>query len=187
MATKARTLARVDQQVLTNQLLVGATSFGVNDGLIRSWGVQGVTANMLMQYDGTGSHSFASFANGSNTVIGGIATNGTTTAYNTSSDYRLKHDIQPMTGALAKVAQLKPCTYKWNADDSQGEGFIAHELQQVVPGCVTGEKDGVDEDGQPHYQAIDTSFLVATLTAAMQEQQTIIEQLKARVEALEHA
>ena len=88
-----------------------------------------------------------------------------------------------MTGALAKVAALKPCTYKWKADGSDGEGFIAHELAEVVPQCVTGEKDAVDEEGKPVYQGIDTSFLVATLTAAIQEQQTIINQLKARLDA----
>jgi hypothetical protein len=90
-----------------------------------------------------------------------------------------------MTGALAKVAALKPVVYKWNADGSDGEGFIAHELQEVVPECVTGEKDAVDAEGNPQYQGIDTSFLVATLTAAIQEQQAIITALTARVEALE--
>jgi len=120
-------------------------------------------------------------------LVGSIYSTASTTAYNTSSDYRLKHDIQPMTGALAKVAALKPVTYKWNADDSESQGFIAHELQEVVPECVTGEKDAVDAEGNPQYQGIDTSFLVATLTAAIQEQQAIITALTARVEALEGA
>jgi hypothetical protein len=119
--------------------------------------------------------------------VGSISVTTTNTTYNTSSDYRLKHDIQPMTGALAKVAALKPVTYKWNADDSQSQGFIAHELQEVVPECVTGEKDAVDADGKPVYQGIDTSFLVATLTAALQEAVAEINSLKARVEALEGA
>jgi hypothetical protein len=70
---------------------------------------------------------------------------------------------------LAKVALLKPCTYKWNADGSDGEGFIAHELQAVIPSAVSGEKDAVNEDGSIKPQGIDTSFLVATLTAAIQE------------------
>jgi hypothetical protein len=118
-------------------------------------------------------------------TVGSITTTLTATAFNTSSDYRLKHDIQPMTGALAKVAQLKPVTYKWNADDSQSQGFIAHELQEIVPECVTGEKDAVDKNGKPVYQGIDTSFLVATLTAALQEAVAEINSLKARVEALE--
>jgi hypothetical protein len=124
------------------------------------------------------------FKNGNGTV-GSISTDGSATTYATSSDYRLKNTIAPMTGALAKVALLKPCTYKWNADGSDGEGFIAHELAEVVPQCVNGEKDAVDEDGNPKYQGIDTSFLVATLTAAIQEQQALINDLRARVAALE--
>jgi hypothetical protein len=90
-----------------------------------------------------------------------------------------------MTGALAKVALLKPCTYKWNASGSYGEGFIAHELAEVIPDCVSGEKDAVDENGKPQYQGIDVSFLVATLTAAIQEQQALITTLTDRITALE--
>ena len=125
--------------------------------------------------------------------VGNITTGTSSTSYNTSSDYRLKNTIAPMTGALAKVALLKPVTYKWNIDDSEGQGFIAHELQEVIPDCVTGAKDAVeaymDEDGnessRPAYQGVDTSFLVATLTAAIQEQQAIITALTARITALE--
>ena len=112
--------------------------------------------------------------NGNN--VGDIRINSSTTTYNTSSDYRLKEDIAPMTGALDKVSALKPVTYKWKVDGSDGQGFIAHELQEVVAGCVSGEKDAVDKNGNPEYQGIDTSFLVATLTAAIQE-------LNARVDA----
>ena len=119
------------------------------------------------------------------TQVGSITNTSTATAYNTSSDYRLKENIVPMIGALDKVAQLKPVTYKWKIDGSDGQGFIAHELAEIVPDAVTGEKDAVDAESNPKYQGIDTSFLVATLTAAIQEQQTIINDLKARVTALE--
>ena len=106
--------------------------------------------------------------------IGFISQNGTTgVTYGTSSDYRLKEDVAPMTGALAKVAQLNPVIYKWKADGSDGQGFIAHELQEIVPEAVTGIKDELDADGNPKYQGIDTSFLVATLTAAIQELKAI--------------
>ena len=117
--------------------------------------------------------------------VGEIFTSGTSTSYVTSSDYRLKESIVPMTSALSKVALLKPCTFKWKSTGEADEGFIAHELQEVCPSAVTGEKDAVDADGNPQYQGIDTSFLVATLTAAIQEQQAIITALTARVSALD--
>jgi hypothetical protein len=120
-----------------------------------------------------------------NGQVGYIETVGSATAYVTSSDYRLKNTVAPMTGALAKVALLKPVTYKWNVDGSDGEGFIAHELAEVAPQCVSGEKDAVDAKGNPQYQGIDTSFLVATLTAAIQEQQALIQSLTDRITALE--
>ena len=149
-------------------------------------------------------------------LSGYIQASSTGVNYATSSDYRLKENIAPMTGALEKVAQLKPCTYKWKIDGSEGQGFIAHELQEVVPECVSGEKDGmrteqyeispaikaeIDADGKvikeaieavigereiPMYQGIDTSFLVATLTAAIQEQQVLINNLTTRLTALEN-
>jgi len=138
------------------------------------------------------SQSMIIFGNTTNDAVGAINTSGSSTSYVTSSDYRLKENIAPMTGALAKVALLKPCTYTWKADGSAGQGFIAHELQAVVPDCVTGEKDAIDEEGKPEYQGVDTSFLVATLTAAIKEQQAIIEQqsqaiasLTTRIAALE--
>jgi len=115
-----------------------------------------------------GTFYFISFAS-AGTGVGAITASSTTTTYATSSDYRLKENIAPMTGALATVAQLKPCTYTWKLNDSQGQGFIAHELAEVVPDAVTGEKDALNDDGSIKPQGIDTSFLVATLTAAIQE------------------
>jgi hypothetical protein len=120
-------------------------------------------------------------------AIGSITTNGVGTSYNTSSDYRLKNTIAPMTGALDKVALLKPVTYKWNVDGSDGQGFIAHELAEVEPGCVTGEKDAVDAEGKPKYQGIDTSFLVATLAAAIQELKAIVDAQGAEIASLKGA
>jgi hypothetical protein len=144
--------------------------------------------------NGTGVSTHIAFRNG-NGQVGTISTSNSTTSYNTSSDYRLKENIAPMTGALATVAQLKPCTYTWRVDGSAGQGFIAHELQAVVPDCVIGEKDAVetytDEEGveqtRPVYQGVDTSFLVATLTAAIQELSAKNDALEARIAALEGA
>jgi hypothetical protein len=167
--------ARIDS---SGNLLVGTTSAnGVG------W-TASPNGSGQIRSSGTESQDKIQFAN-SNGVVGAITTNGSSTSYFTSSDYRLKEGIAPMVGALATVTALKPVTYKWKIDGSDGQGFIAHELQAVVPDCVTGEKDAVDAEGNPQYQGIDTSFLVATLTAAIQEQQDIIASLTARVEALE--
>jgi len=125
--------------------------------------------------------------------VGSIDTTASATAYNTSSDYRLKENIAPMQGALATVAQLKPCTFTWKVDGSASQGFIAHELAEVMPECVTGEKDAVeiytDEEGNEQTrikpQGVDTSFLVATLTAAIQELKAELDEAKARIAALE--
>jgi hypothetical protein len=122
-----------------------------------------------------------------NGVVGGIVVNGSATTYSTSSDYRLKENVAPMTGALAKVTQLKPVTYTWKADGSSGQGFIAHELQAIVPDAVTGEKDSVDDDGNIKPQGVDTSFLVATLTAAIQELNAKVEAQAVRIAELEGA
>ncbi len=146
---------------------------------------------------GTGGGQYYLVFGYAGTTIGGIVQNGTTAVqYNTTSDYRLKENVQPIIGALAKVAALNPVTYTWkSAPDETGEGFIAHELAEVCPQAVAGEKDAVetytDEDGneqtRPKYQGIDTSFLVATLTAAIQELKAIVDTQAARIAALEAA
>jgi len=118
------------------------------------------------------------------TTTGTIQVTGTNTSYNTASDYRLKENVQPMTGALDKVAALKPCTYTWKIDGSEGQGFIAHELQEIIPDAVGGEKDAVNEDGSIKPQGVDTSFLVATLTAAIQELKAELDVCKAEIAAL---
>jgi hypothetical protein len=154
--------ARIDS---SGNLMINQTSGA--DGKLNVTNGNGGTICTLNS--GGTSPAYAIQFKNTNGTIGDITVSGTTTAYNTSSDYRLKNTITPMTGALAKVALLKPCRYKWNADGSDGEGFIAHELAEVVPQAVTGEKDAVDAEGNPQYQGIDVSFLVATLTAAIQE------------------
>ena len=124
--------------------------------------------------------------NSSGAVVGYVESTNTATSYLTSSDYRLKENIAPMTGALNKVVLLKPCTYTWKVDGSSGQGFIAHELQDVVPEAVTGKKDAVNKDGSIKLQGIDTSFLVATLTAAIQELKAIVDAQAERITALEN-
>jgi hypothetical protein len=133
-----------------------------------------------------------------NSPVGSISTNGSSTSYNTSSDYRLKEDWVAVADASTRVNALKPVNFAWKVDGSRVDGFLAHELAEVVPEAVTGEKDAVqlvdikDEDGnvtgqeeRPVYQGIDQSKLVPLLTAALQEALAKIDDLTARVVALE--
>jgi len=156
------------------ELLIGTTSTGASQRLAIVGGATLCMMKNTSATDGTARTTILFRDNGDNTR-GSITVSTSGTVYNTTSDYRLKEDIAPMTGALAKVAQLNPVTYKWKETGDSGQGFIAHELAQVVPECVTGEKDAVEQrNGQEFIvpQGIDTSFLVATLTAALQELNT---------------
>jgi hypothetical protein len=174
--------ARIDS---SGNLLVGTTNASDSQFHLYRTTSSGQVARITNATGSTGV-AYISFRYGAGgTETGYISTNGSTTSYVTTSDYRLKKDVQPMTGALSRIAALKPCVYKWKATGETDEGFIAHELAEVCPSAVTGEKDAVNEDGSIKPQGIDTSFLVATLTAAIQEQQAMIEELMAKVAALE--
>lgn len=163
--------------------MLGTTSALNSGGAIGSivfTGGQG----LFIATNGQGNGQVMGFNYNLTTNVGSINITGSATSYATSSDYRLKENIAPMVGALDVVQKLKPVTYNWKVDGSSGQGFIAHELQAVVPDCVTGEKDAVDEEGKPIYQGIDTSFLVATLTAAIQELKAELDATKAEIAAL---
>ena len=144
-------------------------------------------AGLIVRKTSYGNSYIGLWENNGGSTVGSITTDGSVTAYNTSSDYRLKENIAPMTGALATVSLLKPVTYTWKESNTLGQGFIAHELQAVVPDCVHGEKDAVDKDGKIIPQGMDTSFLVATLTAALQELKAIVDAQAVRIAELEGA
>jgi hypothetical protein len=112
-------------------------------------------------------------------AIGAIRLAATGTTYLTTSDYRLKQDIRPLEGAIERLNGLKPCRFAFKAEaDRRVDGFIAHEVAQIVPEAVSGEKDAVDASGDIVPQAVDVSRLVPLLVAALQE-------LTGRVKALE--
>jgi hypothetical protein len=156
----------------------GQAGYFENNGTVESINVNN-TAN-------TGFTALRFLVNSFATVTGTITCTTTTTAYNTSSDYRLKYDVQPIASGLATVTALKPVTYKWNSDSSAGEGFIAHELADVIPLAVTGQKDAVDESGNHVHQGVDYSKIVVHLVAAIQELKAQNDELKTRVTALEN-
>jgi len=120
--------------------------------------------------------------------IGSITQNGTSgVSFNTSSDYRLKENVVPMEGALDRVDALKPSRFNFIADaDKTVDGFLAHEVQAIVPEAVTGEKDAVDEEGNPIYQGIDQSKIVPLLVGAIQELKGLVQAQQAEIELLKN-
>jgi len=119
------------------------------------------------------------FYNGGNSV-GSITSNGTITAFNTTSDYRLKDITGPLIDSGTFIDALKPKVGTWKADGSKFVGFIAHEFAEVSPTSVTGKKDAVDADGNPKYQGMQASSaeVIANLVAELQS-------VRARLAALE--
>jgi hypothetical protein len=119
------------------------------------------------------------------TQVGTISVTTTATAYNTSSDYRLKENVVDLDGAIDRLKLLPVHRFNFIADpDTVVDGFIAHEAAEVVPECVTGTKDEVDEDGNPQYQGIDQSKMVPLVVAALQECIKKVESLEAEVASL---
>ena len=133
----------------------------------------------------TSSRNVVVFRNPNN-AVGTINTSGTTTGFNTSSDYRLKENVVTDWDATSRLKKLKPSQFNFKADkDTTVDGFLAHEVSSVVPIAITGEKDAVDKDGNPEYQGIDQSKLVPLLTKALQESIARADALEARIKKLE--
>jgi hypothetical protein len=179
----------------------------------------GYEVGQIWKTNSSGDNKFLSWITegGAGTERGSVSYNraGNLVSYNTSSDYRLKENIVDLTGALATVARLQPRQFTWKETGNKTTGFIAHELAEVLPHAVTGEKDETemrrvqvspavpatyDADGNeltpaieavyeerevPKYQGVDTSFLVATLTAAIQELKAELDAAKERIATLE--
>lgn len=151
----------------SGNLLVGTTSnslFADTGGFIVYPTSIGETYIAIKHDSGTATgNSYATFVYGTGS-IGSITQNGTTAvAYNTSSDYRLKDNQQPLTGSGAFIDALKPKTWNWKADGSRGVGFIAHEVQEVSPGSVVGEKDGEQMQAMEYGSAEFIANIIAEL------------------------
>lgn len=164
------------------------------NGTVQITGVEGaltasgaVINNELVVFNNRNTGTTARFAFRSNNVErGSITWTDSATAYNTSSDYRLKENISPVADGIDRLRQLKPCRFNFIIEPGRiVDGFIAHEVQDIVPEAINGEKDAVDEDGNPIYQGIDQSKLVPLLTAALQEAIAKIETQGAAIAALE--
>jgi|DEB0MinimDraft_6_1074348.scaffolds.fasta_scaffold21717_2 hypothetical protein len=101
---------------------------------------------------------------------GSISVTTTATSYNTSSDYRLKENVTLINDAISRLMKLKPSRFNFLENKNEiVDGFLAHEVEKIIPEAVTGKKDALDEEGNPEYQSIDQSKIVPLLVASVQE------------------
>jgi hypothetical protein len=134
--------------------------------------VEGTGTVQLNNRTGSDGTVFAAAKDG--TIVGSITVTGSATAFNTSSDYRLKEDLQDFAG-LDMVSKIPVYDFKWKVDDSRSYGVLAHELEEVLPQAVDGEKDAKE------MQSVDYSKIVPVLVKAIQELSTTVEELKTKL------
>ena len=181
---------RVESNTLDDAFMVnGGTDsvlIGCQEPPSSSVGGVGFTKSTNSRMEGTfattstSSNGLLGFVN-PNGDVGSIATSGSATAFNTSSDYRLKENVNYSFDATTELKKLKPAKFNFKTDSGTTvEGFLAHEVADVVPVAVTGEKDAVDDDGEIVAQGIDQSKLVPLMVKTIQE-------LEARIKTLEDA
>ena len=155
-------------------------------------GTTGTTSSNLLTIKSNTSFPFGpihivDFINSSGSTVGRILMNTSSVTYSTSSDYRLKENIDEISNSINRVKQLKPKRFNFIGEaDRTVDGFLAHEVAEVVPHAVDGEKDAIDSTGKPIYQGIDQSAIVPLLTAALQEAIAKIEDLETRIQELEN-
>ena len=177
------------------QLLINTTSTVSNDSVLQVVGNSNTTVSTYKVH--TNGNIALLFRNAAGDSKGSIVINADSTAYNTTSDYRLKENVDYTFDATTRLKQLKPARFNWISDETNTllDGFIAHEVSSVVPEAISGEKDATetytdengDEQTRINPQGIDQSKLVPLLTKALQEAITKIETLEARVQTLENA
>jgi len=164
---------------------IGTTS---PDSLLEIEGATNSSTSNLLRLSrasqGSAPEKVAGFYSGTSGERGYITVSNFATAYNTSSDYRLKENIKPIEDSVERLMSLKPCNFNFISEEEDKivmDGFIAHEAKDVVPEAVTGIKDAVDEKGNPMYQGIDQSKIVPLLTAALQQALQRIEILEQKI------
>ena len=175
-------------RIATNGVITtrGATAQGISAVTDRNYLELGAGYLNICRDDTATADTMTFGKNGS--VVGRIQTTGSGTNYVETSDYRLKENVTYDFDATSRLKQLKPCRFNFKLDaDTTIDGFLAHEVDSIVPYAITGEKDATNEDGSINPQGIDQSKLVPLLTKALQEQQATIESLTARIAALESA
>jgi len=167
----------------SGNLLVGATANGQPDAnYFMARDASGFQAN-IGHVTGTASGQPYVYMVYGGIMIGSITQSGTAAVlYNTTSDYRLKTVVGAVTGQGSRIDALKPIDYQWKDGNVPARGFLAHEFQTVYPSSVSGDKDAVDADGKPVYQAMQasTSEVIADLVAELQSLRARVAQLESK-------
>ena len=165
----------------SGNLLVGTTISGNAGGISLLPNNSEGAGTIVFDRSNTTATSVALAFENNNSGVGFIKYTNTSTSYNTTSDHRLKENVTADWDATTRLKQLNPVRFNFIADaDTTVDGFLAHEVQSVVPEAITGTHNEVDDDGNPVYQGIDQSKLVPLLVKTIQE-------LEARITALENA
>ena len=161
------------------------------NGAVRASGSAGLQVNTAYGAKGIRAY-YGSLYFDTNVYIGGVNgisyTSISASAFNVNSDYRLKSNVTALENAIERVKKLNVCRFNWKdkLDEEKVDGFIAHEVAEVIPEAVTGDKDAIREDGTLNPQQIDQSKVVPLLTAALKEAIEKIEQLENRIQTLEN-
>jgi hypothetical protein len=170
---------------INSSKVIGINSANTSARLNMTFGGAGQNGFSMLDGDNTINATFIDFKNSSGTIIGSISRSGGTNAvlYNTTSDYRLKEDLKDFTG-LDKVSAIRVYDFRWKGTNERTDGVIAHELAEVLPYAVQGEKDKIDEKGNIVYQGVDYSKIVPSLVKAIQELNTKLNAANVEIEAL---
>jgi len=160
----------------SGNLLVGTTTKETQGVTLYGSGANGMylkstgTCAYMITQSGTGGAGTLQTFYSNTTSVGSITTSGTSTSYNTASDHRLKADVQPMTGATATFMQLNPVNFEWIADGTRVDGFLAHELGEVIPAAATGSKDAMMDEEYEVSPATGDVYTAASAEVATESQ-----------------
>ena len=184
--TAGATATITERMRITSDGNVGIGTSSPDNPLVISTGGSLAQLKLARPTDGSNRSIIIFRSSSQGSDVGSVTVTNTSTAFNTSSDYRLKENIVTDWDATTRLKQLKPSRFNFKTHkDTTVDGFLAHEVSGIIPEAITGEKDAVDKEGNPEYQGIDQSKLVPLLTKALQEAVAKIEILEAKVTALE--
>jgi hypothetical protein len=168
----------------TGKILIGTTSGvrGAEDLSIQAASdaiaVRTAGAGLIVRKSSFGNGFLCLFENDSATQVGAITSGGSSTVFNTSSDYRLKENIEPMQNGLERLNQLNPVKFTWKETGEESEGFIAHEVDEIFSDCIHGEKDG------ENMQGMDYGRITPLLVKAIQELHEQVDALQSEIKTL---